>query len=59
MKENQKNKAFFENFIHIVGKDIIKFHGIYWPSFLLGLGLPLPKRIFVHDHWILHGVILL
>ncbi|XP_067375304.1 methionine--tRNA ligase, mitochondrial isoform X1 [Channa argus] len=36
---------------HIVGKDILKFHAIYWPSFLLGAGLPLPKTIHVHSHW--------
>ncbi|XP_029296892.1 methionine--tRNA ligase, mitochondrial [Cottoperca gobio] len=36
---------------HIVGKDILKFHAIYWPAFLLGAGLPLPQTIYVHSHW--------
>uniref|UniRef100_A0A665VMQ7 Methionine--tRNA ligase, mitochondrial n=1 Tax=Echeneis naucrates TaxID=173247 RepID=A0A665VMQ7_ECHNA len=40
---------------HIVGKDILKFHAIYWPAFLLGAGLPLPQTIFVHSHWTAEG----
>lgn len=40
--------------LHIVGKDIIRFHVIYWPIFLMALGLPLPKRIFGHP-WLLQG----
>lgn len=37
--------------VHICGKDILKFHGIFWPIFLLAAGLKLPKQIFVHSHW--------
>lgn len=37
----------------IIGKDIIKFHALYWPSFLLGLNLPLPKKIVCHSHWLI------
>ncbi|XP_019725462.1 methionine--tRNA ligase, mitochondrial [Hippocampus comes] len=40
---------------HIVGKDILKFHTIYWPSFLLGAGLPPPQSIHVHSHWTVNG----
>ncbi|KAM9795134.1 methionine--tRNA ligase, mitochondrial [Neosynchiropus ocellatus] len=40
---------------HVVGKDILKFHAIYWPSFLLGAGLPLPRSIYVHSHWTVGG----
>lgn len=40
---------------HVIGKDILKFHAIYWPSFLLGVGLPLPKAIHVHSHWTVGG----
>ncbi|KAI9595366.1 methionyl-tRNA synthetase [Syncephalis fuscata] len=36
---------------HIVGKDIIKFHAIYWPAFLMAANLPLPRRIVAHAHW--------
>ena len=38
--------------VHVVGKDIIRFHGIYWPIFLMALDLPLPKKIFAHG-WIM------
>lgn len=37
--------------LHIVGKDIARFHLIYWPIFLMALNLPLPKQILVHN-WI-------
>ncbi|XP_072292182.1 methionine--tRNA ligase, mitochondrial [Eucyclogobius newberryi] len=40
---------------HVVGKDILKFHAIYWPAFLLGAGLPLPQTIHVHSHWTVNG----
>ncbi|XP_041847060.1 methionine--tRNA ligase, mitochondrial [Melanotaenia boesemani] len=40
---------------HIIGKDILKFHAIYWPAFLLGAGLPLPQVIHVHSHWTVEG----
>ncbi|XP_035525024.1 methionine--tRNA ligase, mitochondrial [Morone saxatilis] len=40
---------------HIIGKDILQFHAIYWPSFLLGAGLPLPQTIHVHSHWTVGG----
>lgn len=40
---------------HVVGKDILKFHAIYWPAFLLGAGLPLPQAIHVHSHWTVDG----
>ena len=34
--------------MHIIGKDIIRFHAVYWPAFLMSAGLPLPKRVFAH-----------
>ena len=40
--------------LHLIGKDIIRFHTIYWPIFLMALGLPLPKQIFGHP-WLLQG----
>lgn len=39
--------------VHVIGKDIIRFHCIYWPAFLMALDLPLPKRILTHAHWTL------
>ena len=40
--------------LHLIGKDIIRFHAIYWPIFLMSLDLPLPKQIFGHP-WLLRG----
>ena len=41
-------KKYWPADLHLVGKDIIRFHGIYWPIFLMALDLPLPKRIYSH-----------
>jgi methionyl-tRNA synthetase len=46
---------YFSNVHHIVGKDILKFHAIYWPVMLLALDLPLPKTIFAHGWWLMDG----
>ncbi len=40
--------------LHLIGKDILRFHTIYWPIMLMALDLPLPKQIFGHP-WLLHG----
>jgi methionyl-tRNA synthetase len=45
-------KKYWPADLQIVGKDITRFHGIYWPIFLMALGLPLPKKIYAHG-WIL------
>ena len=45
-------KKFWPADLHIIGKDILRFHAIYWPAFLMAAKLPLPKRIFGHG-WIL------
>ncbi|WEW61303.1 methionyl-tRNA synthetase [Emydomyces testavorans] len=37
--------------VHVVGKDILRFHGVYWPAFLMALDLPLPRQILCHAHW--------
>ncbi|KAH7318220.1 tRNA synthetases class I (M)-domain-containing protein [Stachybotrys elegans] len=41
--------------LQIIGKDILRFHAIYWPALLMALGLPLPKRLLCHDHWKMSG----
>ncbi len=46
----------FEHARHIVGKDILRFHAIYWPAFLMSLGLPLFKELCVHGWWTIEGV---
>jgi methionyl-tRNA synthetase len=38
--------------VHLVGKDILRFHCVYWPAFLMSAGLPLPKRVFGHGWWL-------
>lgn len=37
--------------VHVVGKDIVRFHAVYWPALLLAAGLPLPRQIVAHAHW--------
>jgi len=41
--------------LHIIGKDVVRFHAVYWPAFLLSAGLPLPKQVFGHGHVLLRG----
>ena len=36
---------------HVIGKDIVRFHGIYWPAFLMALDLPPPRQLLTHAHW--------
>ena len=51
--EDDKNfKKYWPADLQIVGKDIIRFHGIYWPIFLMALDLPLPKKLLVHG-WVM------
>lgn len=38
--------------VHVIGKDILRFHAIYWPSFLMAAGFKLPRRILCHGHWL-------
>ena len=48
---SEKFKKYWPADVHVIGKDILKFHSIYWPAFLMALDLPLPKHIFAHG-WI-------
>lgn len=41
--------------VHLIGKDILRFHTVYWPAFLMGAGLPLPERVMVHGLWMSGG----
>ena len=52
--ENNLYKNFWPADVHIIGKDILRFHAIYWPAFLLAAKIPLPKRVYGHG-WILSG----
>ncbi len=49
-------KGFWPADIHIVGKDILRFHAVYWPAFLMSAGLPLPKKVFAHGWWTVDGI---
>ncbi len=50
--KDEKYKSFWPADVHIIGKDILRFHAVYWPAFLFAANLPLPKKIFGHG-WIL------
>lgn len=41
--------------VHLIGKDILRFHSVYWPTFLMAAGLPLPKKVFAHGWWTVEG----
>jgi methionyl-tRNA synthetase len=41
--------------VHLVGKDIIRFHAVYWPAFLMAAGLPLPRRVSSNGWWLMDG----
>lgn len=53
------NRPRFEKFwpadIHLIGKDILRFHAIYWPAFLMASGFPLPQTVFGHGWWLKDG----
>lgn len=52
---DEANMNFWPANIHLVGKDILRFHAIYWPAFLMSLDLPLPKHIAAHGWWTRDG----
>lgn len=52
---DEKNMDFWQNTLHLVGKDILRFHAIYWPAFLMSLDMPLPKTIAAHGWWTRDG----
>jgi methionyl-tRNA synthetase len=55
----QRDNDLFEKFwpcdAHLIGKDILRFHAVYWPSFLMSAGIELPKRVFAHGWWTVDG----
>jgi methionyl-tRNA synthetase len=46
--ENDPNWRYWPADVHVIGKDIIRFHAVYWPAFLMSAGIPLQKRVFAH-----------
>jgi methionyl-tRNA synthetase len=52
--KNELFKNFWPASVHLIGKDILRFHAVYWPAFLMAAKIPLPKKIYGHG-WILSG----
>ncbi|MBI5970466.1 MAG: methionine--tRNA ligase [Deltaproteobacteria bacterium] len=50
-----ENNGFWPADVHIIGKDILRFHAVYWPAFLLSADVALPKKIFAHGWWTVEG----
>lgn len=50
-----REEGFWPADLHMVGKDILRFHTVYWPAFLMSAKLPLPKRVFAHGWWTIEG----
>ena len=51
--ESEKFKRYWPADLHVIGKDIVRFHAVYWPAFLMSAGIEVPRRIFSHG-WILN-----
>jgi len=51
LKDEEKYETFWPATIHLIGKDILRFHAIFWPAFLMSAGLPLPKHVMAHGFW--------
>jgi len=47
--------AFWPADVHLIGKDILRHHAVYWPTFLLSAGIGLPKKVFAHGWWTVEG----
>lgn len=47
--------AFWPANLHLVGKEIVRFHAVYWPAFLMAAGLPVPRRVFAGGWWTVEG----
>ncbi|WP_375454701.1 methionine--tRNA ligase [uncultured Methylobacterium sp.] len=53
--DDDARKKFWPADLHVIGKDIVRFHAVYWPAFLMSAGLPLPKRVFGHGFLLSRG----
>ena len=51
-KDDEQFSSLWPADVHLIGKDILTTHSVYWPTMLLSLGLPLPQRIFAHGWWL-------
>mmetsp|Transcript_23687 Transcript_23687/g.36586 ORF Transcript_23687/g.36586 Transcript_23687/m.36586 type:complete len:575 (+) Transcript_23687:75-1799(+) len=55
MEEGSDFSKFWPASLHVVGKDILRFHAVYWPAFLMAADLPVPNRLFAHGWWTKDG----
>jgi methionyl-tRNA synthetase len=53
--DDSRFQKFWPANVHLIGKEIMWFHTVYWPAMLMGLGLPLPKTVFAHGWWTSNG----
>jgi methionyl-tRNA synthetase len=53
--ESENMTTFWPADVHLIGKDILRFHAVYWPTFLMAAGLPLPQKVFAHGWWTVEG----
>ena len=53
--EGEMFRRFWPADVHMIGKDIVRFHAVYWPAFLMSAGLPLPRQIFAHGFLLARG----
>ena len=53
--EDTENMKYWPADVHLIGKDILRFHAVYWPAMLMAADLPLPKRVFAHGWWTVEG----
>ncbi|MFZ3233898.1 MAG: methionine--tRNA ligase [Stellaceae bacterium] len=53
--DTEEFNAFWPADLHMVGKDIVRFHSVYWPAFLMAAGLEPPRRVFAHGWWTVEG----
>src|SRR5215469_13733715 len=52
---SEQYRTFWPADLHMVGKDIVRFHSVYWPAFLMAAGLEPPRRVFAHGWWTVEG----
>lgn len=53
--ESEDFKKFWPANVHVMGKDILRFHAVYWPAFLMSAGVQPPKEVFAHGWWLVEG----
>jgi len=54
--DEMEKRGFWPPGVHIIGKDILRFHAVFWPAFLMAAGLKLPEKVFAHGWWTVEGV---